>query len=200
MNTQKVRRLTPEEIAAGVQISVPLDELDVVDVSDKHVESMARGFIMGSQAIGRRKEVRELLEDKVVKRIGRKGKYITDKLFDLIEGVYITTTTNPGPNDPIRYYQRPPNLQAIMYALDRVLGKPAQHTEHIEEKRGVMVIESIIRNLAETKTRNAEPSIVRAAEGRAPAAQVLRAGKARSDGGEFGDDDVDVRARKIAVS
>jgi hypothetical protein len=142
-----IPQLTEEEKAAGVElIEVPMDELEVVDVSDKKIEQMARGFIMGTQAIGRRKEIREVLEERVTKRIGRKGKYLTDKLFELIDGVYTVQKEN---EKEIRYYKVPPSLTAIIYALDRVLGKPVARTSgERQDKKGIMIVESIIRNLA----------------------------------------------------
>ena len=111
-----------------------------------------------SQAIGRRKEIRELLEEKVTKKIGRKGKYLTDKLFELIDGVY---TVQKESGREIRYYKVPPNLTAIIYALDRVLGKPKQFTEHSEEKKGIILVEHVIRNLASNpyKKKNYENGI-----------------------------------------
>ena len=145
-----IYKLTPEEIAAGVTLAVNTDELEVVDVSDRNIEKMARGVIMGSQAIGRRKEIRELLEEKVSKKIGRKGKYLTDKLFELIEGVYVMDKQKGG---SIKYYQVPPNLNAIIYALDRVLGKPKQQIESTEEKKGIILVEHVIRNLANNPYR-----------------------------------------------
>ena len=145
----KFPALTQEEIDAGVeQVEIPLNELETVDVSSQHIERMARGFIMGTQAIGRRKEIREMLEERVTKRIGRKGKYLTDKLFELIDGVY---TVQKESGKEIRYYRVPPSLPAIIYALDRVLGKPVARTEVSEEKKGVMIVETIIRNLAGDK-------------------------------------------------
>src|SRR3990167_10385961 len=138
-----------EVVPAGEQvIQVPLSEFEVVDVSERKVEQMARGFIMGTQAIGRRREVRQELEERVTKKIGRKGKYLTDKLFELIEGVYIVDKRGGKDGREVRYYQVPPNLNAMTYALDRVLGKPMARTEHTEEKKGVMIVESIIKNLA----------------------------------------------------
>ena len=136
-------------------IKIPLSELDAVDISDQNVEKMARGFILGSTAIGRRKEVRELLEEKVIGRIGKKGKYLTDKLFELIDGVYILDkkSTN-GKMSSVRYYQVPPNLQAIIYALDRVLGKPKQVSEHSEEKKGIILVEHVIKNMASQPYKN----------------------------------------------
>jgi len=133
------------------EIMIPLDELEVVDVTDKHLEKMARGFIMGSQAIGRRKEIREELEKRVTKRIGTKGKYLTDKLFELIEGVYIVDKRGGKNGRDVRYYQVPPSLNAIIYALDRVLGKPKVQIEQSQESRGVILVEHIIRNLAGDK-------------------------------------------------
>lgn len=143
------------------EIIIPLEELRIsaMDVSDKQVEKMARGFILGSQAIGRRRDIKQKLEDRVVKRIGTKGKYLTDKLFELIEGVYIVDKRGGTRGQDIRYYQVPPNLNAITYALDRVLGKPAARTEIAEEKKGIMVVESIIRNLAGGETVEKKRSI-----------------------------------------
>ena len=138
-------KLTPEEIAAGVILEIPDGELMVADVSDRNIEKMARGFIMGSQAIGRRREIKAELEERVSKKIGRKGKYLTDKLFELIEGVYVMDKRKDG---NIKYYQVPPSLNAIIYALDRVLGKPVARSEVSEEKKGVVLVEHIIRNLA----------------------------------------------------
>lgn len=146
MRDKKIQ-LTEEEKAAGATLmeSSRDDDFVTMDVSDKKIEQMARGFIMGNKAIGRRKEVREELEDRVTKRIGKKGKYLTDKLFELIDGVY---TVQKESGKEIRYYKVPPNLTAIIYALDRVLGKPKQHIEKSEEKKGIILVEHVIRNLA----------------------------------------------------
>ena len=102
-------------------------EIEAIDVSDKKMEKVARGYFLGTTAIGRRRDVRKILEERVVDKIGKKGKYLTDKLFELIEGVYITDSITPTKTgEKIRYYKTPPSLQAIIYALDRVLGKPKQ--------------------------------------------------------------------------
>lgn len=147
-----IYKLSPEEIAAGVTIGVNEDVLEVADISDRNIEKMARGFILGSQAVGRKREIKALLEEKVSKRIGRKGKHLTDKLFELIEGVYILDKSVPGKE--IKYYQVPPNLNAIIYALDRVLGKPKQQIESTEEKKGIILVEHVIRNLAANPYKN----------------------------------------------
>ena len=156
MGNEAKQALTPNEEI----VSIPLDELEAVDVSEKNVEKMARGFILGSQAIGRRKEVRQQLEDAVIKKIGRKGKYLTDKLFELIEGVYIVDKRAGKDGREVRYYQVPPNLQAIVYALDRVLGKPVARTASEDSaKQGVTVVESIIKDLASGKVVEEKRSV-----------------------------------------
>lgn len=148
MKNTREYELTEVEKAAGVEIVAgPLPE--VIDTSERSVERIARGFIMGSQRIGRQREIRQDLETRVVKRIGRKGKYLVDKLFELIEGVYIVDKRNEG---TLKFYQVPPSLNAIIYALDRVLGKPTARTEATEERKGIMVVEHIIRNLAGDKS------------------------------------------------
>lgn len=120
----------------------------VVDITDQAVERAARAFVMGSDRQGKHREVRQKLEDQVVKRIGHKGKYLTDKLFELIEGIYVIEKLKVTGMPEIRYYKTPPNLQAIIYALDRVLGKPTATTPENEQKKGITIVEKIIKNLA----------------------------------------------------
>lgn len=136
-------------------IEAPFDGGEVIDISDKNIDRMARGFILGSQSITNRKDIREKLDTKVTKRIGRKGKYLVDKLFELIEGVYIVDKIAGNLGQNIRYYKVPPSLNAIVYALDRVLGKPKQFSEHTEEKRGIVLVEHVIKNLASNPYKNA---------------------------------------------
>lgn len=103
------------------------DKIEAVDVSDARMEKVARGYFVGSTAVGRRGDVRKMLEEKVIGRIGKSGKLLVDKLFELVEGVYVVDRTNMVKGkEEIRYYKVPPSLPAIIYALDRVLGKPKQ--------------------------------------------------------------------------
>ena len=103
------------------------DRIEAIDVSEERAEKIARGYFVGSTAVGRRRDVRKLLEEKVVGKIGKSGKLLVDKLFVLIEGVWLISSikTVNGVKE-VQAYQEPPNLQAIIYALDRVLGKPKQ--------------------------------------------------------------------------
>ena len=108
---------------------IPLDELEAIDVSDPKMEQMAKDFFSGQSvtAIGKREDVRHILEEKVIGRIGKKGKILTDKLFELVEGIWVATKVEvDGKAQTVRAYKREPSLQAIMYALNRVLGAPVQ--------------------------------------------------------------------------
>ncbi len=111
-------------------IDIPLDELEAIDVSDKRMDKIASGYFLGKTAVGRRSDIRRVLEDKVINKIGNKGKYLTDKLFELVEGVHVTASIKDQgvKGQQVKYYKVPPNLQAIIYCIDRVLGKPKQMT------------------------------------------------------------------------
>lgn len=117
------------------------------DAQAAALEKMARGYIAGTAGQNTISKVRGDLEGKIVKRIGRRNKWISDKLFELIEGVYVLDKR--AGEGGIRYYKTPPNLNAIIYALDRVLGKPTQKTERTEKKVGLILVEDIVKGTAE---------------------------------------------------
>lgn len=129
-------------------------ELNVIDVSEKHLEKVARGYILGTTKFSNQRELRQKLESKVEKKIGAKGKFLVEKLFELIEGVHIVDGRSGKDGKTVRYYQQPPNLQAIIYALDRVLGKPKAVTEHTETKQGIVLVEHIIKGMVADPKRN----------------------------------------------
>jgi hypothetical protein len=139
MNDDRIKEIEP-----GV-FEAPKGVMQFEDNTEANVERTARAFIAGVTRVARHRDIRGDLEEKVTKRIGQKGKYLVDKLFELIEGVYLTDKIG---KHEIRYYKKPPNLQAIVYALDRVLGKPTQHVEQSDAKKGIYVVEAIIKNLA----------------------------------------------------
>ena len=55
-----IYKLTQEEIEAGV-ILEPAAPAELVDVSDKNIERMARGFILGAESFGKRRQLKEKL-------------------------------------------------------------------------------------------------------------------------------------------
>ena len=134
-------------------IDIPLEEFEdyrPVDMSESVIERRALGFILGSDQLVKNRALKERLEGKIINRIGKKGKYLTDKLFELIEGVSILYE-DPKDGKAIRYYKQPPNLNAIQYAIDRILGKPTQHTESTKQSEGLITVEHIIKGLANTQ-------------------------------------------------
>lgn len=169
-------------------------ELTTVDVSDKYLEKVARGFIMGTQNFSDQTKLREKLEGAVTKKIGAKGKFLTDKLFELIEGVYIIDKRSGKDGTTIKYYKVPPSLQAITYALDRVLGKPKTVTEHTETKKGVILVEHIIKGMVTSPKRQ---HVEENGAGR----NVLGAGEAGNDGaGSVTGNSDNTRVSETAVS
>lgn len=119
-----------------------------VDISEEIIERRAQAYIRGNDALNKNKQLKAKLEAKITERIGKKGKYLTDKLFELIDGVSILYE-DPKEGKPIRYYKQPPNLQAIQYAIDRILGKPTQKSVKAERTEGLITVEHIIKGLAE---------------------------------------------------
>ena len=117
----------PEQFDVSTENLEKPDTIEAIDVSDERAEKVARGYFVGSTAVGRRKDVRKMLEDKVITKIGKSGKLLVDKLFELVEGVAVVDRLSKVQGkEEVRYYKTPPNLAAIIYALDRVLGKPKQ--------------------------------------------------------------------------
>ncbi len=137
----------PTDGSAYITVTDPKDlKPDTIeDRTDAHLERIAKGVILGTENYQKTRKIKSELEQRVIKKIGTKGKLITDKLFELIEGVYIEESYKGGKR---RIYKSPPNLAAIKIALETVIGKPVAKTEHTEEKRGLFTVEHIIKGLA----------------------------------------------------
>ena len=114
-------------------IEVPISELrgkqanEIIsmDISDERATKIADAYFIGDKAVGRRKDIRELFEQKITGAVGKKGKYLTNKLFELVEGVWVVDKFGPH-GEVLKVYKQKPDLAAIVYAIDRVLGKPTQ--------------------------------------------------------------------------
>lgn len=116
--------IEPEELFAP---KYKTEENGVADLSKEKVDEITNMYFVGDRAVGNRNEVRKLLEEHVIGNIGEKGKLLTDKLFELVEGIWqISSIQNVNGFEKVKAYRQPPNLNAIIYALDRVLGKPKQ--------------------------------------------------------------------------
>ena len=57
------------------------NEIQVVDASDKHLEKVARGYILGTQKFDNSRQLRENLEEKVTKKIGKKRNCFLNNFF-----------------------------------------------------------------------------------------------------------------------
>jgi len=126
------------------------EELEVEDTTEAHLERIAAGVILGTENYQKNREIKSKLEGKLIKKVGSKGKMITDRLFDLINGVWVEDTRHvKGKKQKRRIYQSPPSLPAIKLALEAVIGKPVAKTEHTEIKSGFTTVELIIKGLAD---------------------------------------------------
>lgn len=122
-----------------------LADVQLIDLNPS-LRSTARKYSEGKDSDRKRKELQKKLEEQVTGRIGDAGTLITDRLFELIDGAYVIQRMD---GKQIRFYKTPPNLKAIMYALDRVLGHPTQPIEQNNaEKEGMNTIAQIIKGLA----------------------------------------------------
>jgi len=61
-------------------------------------------------------------EQKVADRLP----HIVDKLLELVDGVYVVQHTKDGEE---RIYVQPPDRQAAIHLLDRIMGRPTEHVE-----------------------------------------------------------------------
>lgn len=95
------------------------------------------------------------IEGMLQKKVGKKMKFLLDKALELADGIYMVQD-----NDPlkIKYYKKAPDLNAIIYLCDRLLGKPVAKSEVKDEtgKKGIQSVQNIIINLAGNK--NGKPN------------------------------------------
>lgn len=94
-----------------------------------------------------KEEVIERVERLVTRKISLKTKFLVDKAFELAAGIYILDERDPSKT---KYYRKPPNLDAIIYLMDRLLGKPVMRQENSNDKakKGVAELQNIIQVLA----------------------------------------------------
>jgi hypothetical protein len=71
------------------------------------------------------------------KRISDRLPVLIDKLFALADGVLVQETDDEGAVD---VYLKPPELKALVYLVDRVMGKPMQKVEQSGDAGGPLKI------------------------------------------------------------
>lgn len=87
------------------------------------------------------------VEKMTTKKIALKTKFLIDQAFELAAGIYVLDERDPSKT---KYYRKAPQLDAIIYLMDRLLGKPVARSENTQDKakKGVAELQSIIMNLA----------------------------------------------------
>jgi hypothetical protein len=72
--------------------------------------------------------------DKYIGPISRAEQRICENLDDLIDLAFVRArgymAKDVGPDGEVEYYETPPDLKAIIYLVDRVMGKPTERHEH----------------------------------------------------------------------
>ncbi len=63
---------------------------------------------------------------KAEKKIADKLPWLIEQALELATGVVVQEWGKDGP----RIYLRPPDMKAIAYLVDRIMGKPTEHKEH----------------------------------------------------------------------
>lgn len=139
---------------------------DSIEAAEKELEIIATGS-KSLDASRVESEANKLkVEQLVTQRVLDRAENLLNKLFDLAEGVSIehkrlNKINSDGEEEYIvNVYQKEPDLKAIQYLFDRVLGKPAivqQSTgSEADVGKGVKAVGDIIRNLAKVKAANSD--------------------------------------------
>ena len=87
------------------------------------------------------------VEKLIERKIAGKTTFLLDQALELAAGIFITKEDDPL---HIKYYRKPPDLTAIIYLIDRLVGKPVAKTENknIQANKGIAAVQNIIMNLA----------------------------------------------------
>jgi len=101
----------------------------------------------GKKSPKTKEEIVARIENLVTRKISKQTKFLVEKAFELAAGVYILDERDPSKT---KYYKKPPNLDAIIYLIDRILGKPVAKNENtaLQAKKGVAELQNIIQVLA----------------------------------------------------
>lgn len=84
---------------------------------------------------------------KAEKKIADKLPWLVDKAMELAEGVVLQEFDKDGTP---RIYQRPPDMNAIKYLVDRIMGKPTERRELTLDKPLEEMTEDELRSILES--------------------------------------------------
>lgn len=143
MAKKRGRKKKNEDGTTHVDLTDPGHE----GMTAEEIDLLAEDFVAGNITTNENKRIRKELESNFIKAVGGKSDFVTGKLFELIDGIYVIDNKNSKEGD-IKYYQRPPSLAAIKLALEMSIGKATARSEHHEEKTGLVTVEHIIKGMA----------------------------------------------------
>ena len=104
-------------------------------------------MVAGATRAKNKEELIVRVEKMVQKKIAVKTKFLIDQAFELAAGIYVLDERDPSKT---KYYKKQPQLDAIIYLMDRLLGKPMVKSENtnLQAKKGVAELQNIIQVLA----------------------------------------------------
>lgn len=117
---------------------MPTQELLIVD---EH----ATNAIIELASSEKHQAYKDKITVKIEKRIGTKVGRIVKNMLELANGGYWSEKLDDG---SVKNHFERPNLTANIYLLDRFMGKPVIRQEVKEEKKGIFIIETMIKKLA----------------------------------------------------
>lgn len=160
------------DIVQGATITDPVtgEERPAVraDISPKAIDDHVSHFLAGDYLMGDKKRIRDKLEYKIVRNVGRRGTKLLNILEELAEGIWTMQDMPCCNNMPVRYnermkkngefvkydakvYKKEPNMAAIIYLFNLALGKSTTVDKFDSEREGVKTVEKIIRDMATGK-------------------------------------------------
>lgn len=110
------------------------------------VDKRATDAIIELASTNKHQAYKEKIANKVDRQIGKKATTLVETAMELAQGITVAEEDEEG---GVKYYTKAPNLNAIIYLLDRLMGKPVAKQEIKEEKKGIFIIEHMIKQLAD---------------------------------------------------
>lgn len=125
------------------------DQITPTEILERHeaqmVEKETRTQVVALTQSARHNSYKEKIAKKVEKRIGEQFETLVDNAMQLAQGITVAEVQEDG---GVKAWTEKPNLNAIIYLLDRLMGKPTQRQEIKDDKSGITVIEKMIKQLA----------------------------------------------------
>ena len=141
-------RLDERHLAPASKTGGHLDDIPGKGVV---LEEVGHGFFLDQDRLKRNEKLGHKLEDAIIKKIAGKHGVMTiaAKLMELIEGVEVLKERKNAKGEITHHYvyREKPDLNAIKYALDRVIGTPQKQANKADEDRkNIKAMSDIIKD------------------------------------------------------